>query len=191
MSHLIFKFLHISGVILIGSGLMGVLIADSRVRQTNDIRLIAEGCRYVAIFYDGIVVPGAILAGSSGLILTINMNIGFFDLPWLTGMWILFVAEFVEGNTITRIHFRRLLKLSRIALDQGRITAGLQEEMERILPTFTHYLDMPLFLFIVFLGSLRPLTWNYFTIGILLALAVTFSLTISISRIYRWPAVKS
>ena len=161
MSHLIFKFLHISGVILIGSGLMGVLIADSRVRQTNDIRL------------------------------TINMNIGFFDLPWLTGMWILFVAEFVEGNTITRIHFRRLLKLSRIALDQGRITAGLQEEMERILPTFTHYLDMPLFLFIVFLGSLRPLTWNYFTIGILLALAVTFSLTISISRIYRWPAVKS
>lgn len=187
MPYLTFKFLHIVGFILIGGGLIGVFIADFRSRQTHDIRLIAEACRYVAIFYDGVVIPGAILVGLSGLIFTLTLNVGFFQIPWLMGMWMLFAFEFVEGNTVTRIHFRRMLRLSRAALSEGEITAELREEMLRKLPTFTHYLDLPLFLLLVSLGGVRPSTWSHLAMGTLLALVVAFAFTLSVPRIYQWP----
>ncbi len=142
----------------------------------------------MAIFYDGVVVPGALLAGLSGLILALKLNLGFLQIPWLMGMWVLFVFEFVEGNTITRIHFRKMLRLSRAALSSGGLTAELQEEMERKLPTFTHFLDLPLFLLIVSLGGLRPATWSHSVLGVLLALVIAFALTLSLPRIYQWPA---
>jgi uncharacterized membrane protein len=186
VSYLILKFLHLVGFILIGSGLVGVFVADLRSRQTRDVRLVAEACRYVAIFYDGVVVPGAVLAGLSGLALTLNLNLGFFQAPWLTGMWMLFVFEFVEGNTVTRIHFRRMLRLSRAALSDGAITTALRKEMERTLPTFTHYLDLPFFLMIVSLGGLRPSTWSYVAVGSLLALVVAVAFTATLPRICQW-----
>lgn len=182
MTYPILKLLHMVGYILIGAGLVSVFIADSRFHQTRNVRIMAEACRYVAIFYDGVVFPGAILAGVSGVILTLNLNFGFFEFPWLTGMWVLFAFEFVEGNTITRIHFRRTLRLSRAALREGGISAELEEEMRRKLPRFTHYLDLPLFLVIVSLGGLRLPTWDHFVLGTLLALVVAIALTLSLRQ---------
>lgn len=191
MSYPILKFLHIVGFILIGGGLVAVFLADLRSRQTHDIRLVAEARRYVAVFYDGVVVPGAILAGLSGLIITLTLGFGFFEMPWLTGMWMLFAFEFIEGNTITRLHFRRTLKLAGAALDQDCITPELSEEMGKTLPMFTHYLDLPLFFLIVSLGGLRPSTWNHFVVGTSLAVVVAFVLMITLPRTYRWPAPSS
>ncbi len=187
MDYLIFKLFHIIGFILIGGGLVSVFIADLRSRQTADIRIIAEACRYVAIFYDGVIVPGAVIVLISGPVMIFKAGFGFFQMPWLTGMWILFAFEFVEGNTITRIHFRRLIKRSRAALSRGGITAELRNEMERKLPTFTHYLDIPLFSLIVCLGALRPSTWGLFAAGLALSLAVAGTLAIGLPRIYNWP----
>ncbi len=185
MDDTLIKFFHIIGFVLLGGGLIGVFISDLRSRQKKDIVIFAEACGYVAIFYDGIVVPGAILLGVSGLLLTIKMNSGFFELPWLTGMWALFAFEFIEGNTITRIHFRRMLRLSRDALARGDITSELKEEQARRLPTFTHYLDLPLFFLIVSFGGLRPLSWNAIALGIMLALAAGTVLYVIFTGIYK------
>lgn len=185
MSYLILRFLHIVGFILLGGGLVAVFLADFRSRQTRDIRLVAEGVSYVAMFYDGVVVPGAILVGLSGLIMTLTSGFGFFGMPWLTGMWILFAFEFVEGNTITRLSFRRTLKLSRAALERGGITPELLGEMGKPISRFTHYLDLPLFFLIVSLGGLRPSTWNHFAVGIALAVLLALALMITLSRMRR------
>jgi uncharacterized membrane protein len=180
VTYSILRLLHIVGYILIGAGLIGVFIADLRSRQTRNVRLVAEAIRYVAIFYNGVVFPGAILVGVSGVMLTLALDLGFFQFPWLTGMWALFAFEFVEGNTITRNHFGRMLGLSRAALKEGGVTARLEEEMRRKLPRFTHYLDLPLFLVIVSLGALRPSTWDHFVLGILLAVMLAIVLTLSL-----------
>lgn len=185
MSYSVFKFIHIIGFILLGGGLIAVFMADLRSRQTHDIKIIAEACRYVALFYDGIVVPGAVLAGLSGLMLTLNLKSGFFRLPWQTGMWTLFVFEFAEGNTVTRIHFRRMLKLSREALARGAVTEGFRREQARKLPTFTHFLDLPLFFLIVSFGGLRPSTWIFMITGIILALAIGTVLSLTLPGMYK------
>jgi hypothetical protein len=52
-------------------------------------------------------------------------------------MVILFAFEFIEGNTITRLYFMRLRRLTREAVQQGKVTAELAEARRHRLPTFT------------------------------------------------------
>lgn len=185
MSYPLFRLVHIFGFIILGGGLIGVFVADLRTRQSRDIRIIAEACRYVAILYDGVVVPGAILAGLSGLLMTLESGAGFFDPPWLTGMWALFLFELVEGNTITRLHFRRMLRMSKDALAKGTVTGDLLEEQNRRLPSFTHFLDLPLFFLIVTFGGLRPSSWAFIIVGVLSGVVLGAVLYLVFTRAYR------
>ena len=100
---LLLRYAHILGAILMGAGLLGVWLADLRSRQVQDLSLYAECARFVALFYDGLVVPGALLLLASGgiLIALYYDGLGFLDHPWLVGMVGLFLFEFIEGNTLT------------------------------------------------------------------------------------------
>ena len=68
---------------------------------------------------------------------------GFIHIPWLAGMVWLFAFEFVEGNTVTRLYFMRLRRLTRDALEKGSVTPELERERLKHLPTFTRFLDLP------------------------------------------------
>ncbi len=92
---------HIAGFVLLGGGLLAVFVSEWRAHRTSDLRAFAEAARYTAVFYDSLSVPGAVLLAISGLLLIVELDLGFFDEPWLTGMWALFLFEFVEGNTVT------------------------------------------------------------------------------------------
>ena len=54
------RFAHLVGLMLISAGLIGVFVADMRSRQVRDLRLFAQAFTFVAVFYDGLVVPGAL-----------------------------------------------------------------------------------------------------------------------------------
>ena len=62
---------------------------------------LAEAVRNITLFYDGLVVPGALLLLGSGTWLIIEFYGGwaFLEVPWLAGMVLLFAFEFVEGNS--------------------------------------------------------------------------------------------
>ena len=66
MTYNLLKFGHILGAILMGAGLVGVWMADLRSRQLRDLRQFAEAVRNIAVFYDGLVVPGALILLASG-----------------------------------------------------------------------------------------------------------------------------
>jgi hypothetical protein len=61
MTYSLLKYTHILGAILIGAGLIGVRLADLRSRQVRRLGQFAEAVRSIAVFYDGVVVPGALL----------------------------------------------------------------------------------------------------------------------------------
>ena len=140
------------------AGLIGVFMCDLRSRQLHDLPLFAEAIRNIAVFYDGLVVPGALLLLGCGTWLTIAYFGGwsFLDTPWLSGMIGLFVFEFIEGNTVTRLYFMRLRRLTRQALDTGIVSPELARARAEHVPTFTHFLDLPILLVIIMLGALRP-----------------------------------
>ena len=64
--------------------------------------VFAEAARYTAIFYDSLAITGALLVAVSGFLLVLELGLGFFDEPWLVGMWGLFLFEFVEGTSAHR-----------------------------------------------------------------------------------------
>ena len=135
----VLKFLHLLGLTLMGAGLIGVWYADVRSRQVRELPVFAEAVRSIAVLYDGLVIPGALLLLGSGtwLIVTVYGGWAFLGIPWLVGMVILFAFEFIEGNTITRLYFMRLRRLTREAVQQGKVRAELAEARRHCLPTFT------------------------------------------------------
>lgn len=103
------RFLHFIGFIFIGGGLLAVWVSEWRGYSAKRPVIFAESAVYTAILYDFVVVPGALIILATGPLMIWEAGLGYFDRPWLTGMWSLFLFEFVEGNTITRVQFRRTL----------------------------------------------------------------------------------
>lgn len=161
MIYPLLKFAHLVGIMLIGAGLIGVWLADLRARQLRELVPFAEAVRNIALFYDGLVVPGALLLLASGswLISAFYGGWAFVEIPWLSAMVALFLFEFVEGNTVTRLYFMRLRRLTNDAMRRGRFTPELMRARGELVPSFTHFLDLPILLLIVALGALRPETW--------------------------------
>lgn len=188
MEYQIIRLMHILGFVLMGSGLIGVWISDLRSRQLHEIKAFSEAVRSIAVFYDGLVVPGALLLLFSGTWMISRFLGGwqFLQITWLTGMVVLFLIEFIEGNTITRIYFMRLRRLTQHALTTGDFTPELQEARGETLSTFTHFLDLPIFFLIVTLGGLRPASWDVLTIGLIIAFTVAILLTLYIPKLYPW-----
>ncbi len=160
MTYSLLRFAHLVGLMLLGAGLIGVWISDLRSRKVRDLALFAESLRNIAVFYDGVVVPGAVILFVSGAWMTADAwgGWGFVQHPWLAGMIVLFAIELIEGNTITRLYFMRLRRLTNHALAQGGATPELTRARQEQVPTFTHFLDIPILLVIVSLGALRPIT---------------------------------
>lgn len=188
MTYALLKFVHTVGAILIGAGLIGVWFADLRSRQLRELGAFAEAVRNIAVFYDGLVVPGALLLLASGswLIVAFYGGWAFLELPWLAGMVVLFLFEFVEGNTVTRLYFIRMRRLTREALRAGRFTPELERARAESVPSFTHFLDLPVLLIIVALGTIKPETWTLFVLGCVSAVLIAAALTAGVPRLYPW-----
>jgi len=152
---------------LIGGGLIGVWLSDLRSRQSRELVRFSESVRNIAVFYDGVVVPGAIVLLISGTWLIVEFFGGwnFISIPWLAGMVFLFVFEFIEGNTVTRIYFMRLRRLTQEALEVGEFTPELEKARAENIPAFTHFLDLPMLFLIITLGALKPDNWEVFVVG--------------------------
>lgn len=190
MTYELLKLTHIIGAVLIGGGLIGVWLSDLRSRQSRELVRFSESVRNIAVFYDGVVVPGAIVLLISGAWLIVEFYGGwnFISIPWLAGMVFLFVFEFIEGNTVTRIYFMRLRRLTQEALQVGEFTPELEKARAENIPAFTHFLDLPMLFLIITLGALKPDTWEVFVAGSLTAIALAAGLTLFIPRLYPWTA---
>jgi uncharacterized membrane protein len=136
------KFGHIVGFILLGGGLLAVLISELQAYRTSDMKVFAEASRYTAIFYDSLVISGALLVAISGFFLILELGLGFFEEPWVVGMWGLFLFEFIEGSTVTRAQFRKTLRRSRDSLARGGpLTDDIRDEARSLRRNDTHQHD--------------------------------------------------
>ena len=184
--YLLLKFAHFLGFILLGGGLLAVWVSEFQAYRTNEIGVFAESARYTAIFYDFLVIPGAITVATSGFFLVQNLGLGFFDEPWLITMWGLFLFEFIEGNTITRIQFRKTLRRSQKALIDGQaLNTEIREDARSLINQVVHFLDIPMTMVIVYCGVMRPDNWTPILTAIAIALTATALLVILVPRLAR------
>ena len=185
-TYTLLKFGHIAGFILLGGGLLAVFVSELQAYRTGDTKVFAEAARYTALFYDSLAIPGALLVGTTGVFLVFDLGLGFFEEPWLVGMWGLFLFEFIEGNTVTRVQFRESLRRSQEALvASDPLTADLRKEARSLINQITHFLDIPLFTVIVYCGTVRPETWTHVLVATCIAIGAAVLLTILVPRLAR------
>lgn len=189
MGYLFLKFFHVLGAVLMGAGLIGVWISDLRSRQSReDIVPFAEAIRNIALFYNGLTFPGALIMLVTGIWMVVEFygGLDFVKVPWLAGMIFLFLFEFIEGNSITRLYFVRVGRITEESLKAGYITPELKTLTAKHLPTFTHFLDLPILFLIIALAVLKPTDWMTFTYGAILAIATATFFTLYIPSKYPW-----
>ena len=100
-------------------------------------------------------------------------------------MWGLFLFEFFEGNTVTRIQFRRTLRLSRPFAAGEPLTEEGRRRARTALGQIAHFLDLPLFAVIVYCGVVRPQQWSEVALALGLALSAAALLTLIVPRLAR------
>src|SRR5512144_1176246 len=109
MIYPLLKFFHLVGLTLMGASLIGVWFSDLRSRQARQLSIFAEAIRSIRVFYDGLVVPGALLLLGSGtwLIVTVYGGWAFLAMPWLVGMVGLFAFEFIDARDPPDVSLQR------------------------------------------------------------------------------------
>ncbi len=173
------RYLHYIGFIFLGGGLLAVWVSEWRGYSATRTVLFAEAAYYTATLYDFLVVPGALLMATTGPLLMWKLGLGYFDTPWLTGMWVLFLFEFIEGNTLTRVQFRRTLRVSRSLPEDRPLTEEIKRHARTWIGRFTHFLDIPMVAVIVYFGVVRPDRW--LTVGIAIGIAIAAALVLMIA----------
>jgi uncharacterized membrane protein len=170
------KVAHVVGVVVLGLGLAAVWVLDFTGRRARSLDEVAAAARRVALAYDVVVVPGALVMMASGgwMIATIYGS-AFLEIPWLAAMVILFSLEFLEGNIITRLFFLRLRRVTAAAASGGH--GWPPEAQGSFVPSFTHFLDIPVFALVVYLGVLKPTDWSTPILGCALAIAAALTQT--------------
>jgi hypothetical protein len=64
-TYLLLRFAHLLGLMRMSAGLIGVFVSDMRSRQVRDLKLFAQAVKLIAVFYDGLVVPGALFCSEA------------------------------------------------------------------------------------------------------------------------------
>ena len=86
MTYSLLRFVHLVGLTLMGAGLIGVWLSDLRSRKVRDLVRFDEAIRNVAMFYDGVVVPGALILFFSGAWMTADLWGGWGFTQHLVGL---------------------------------------------------------------------------------------------------------
>ncbi len=80
----------------------------------------------------------------------------------------------------------KLRRITKNALEKGEITQELETERAKLLPSFTHYFDLPMLFLIIALGALKPNTWQVFVYGSVISIVVATLFTVIVPRMYPW-----
>ncbi len=184
-SYQVLRYLHIMGFIFLGGGLLGVFVSEWRGYSATRTVAFAEASLYTATLYDFLVLPGALTMMATGPLLIYKLGLGYFDAPWLVGMWGLFLFEFIEGNTVTRIQFRRTLRITRALPEDEPLTEEKRNGARSLAGQFAHFLDLPLFSVIVYCGVFRPDRWLQVGSAIGIAIAAALALAVIVPRAAR------
>jgi Predicted integral membrane protein (DUF2269) len=186
-SHAVLRLLHVLSFVILGAGLIGVLVCDLRARRATTFASMVDAIEALLAFYGRVAVVGSLGVLLSGF----SMVFAFYgwtalQLPWLAGMMVLFVFEFLEGHLIMKLHYVKLQRAVARARTVGHNVPELEQELRARLTTAAHFLDVPNLALIIALGVVRPMDWRFFAFGLAVVAGVTAWMTYAIPRRHPW-----
>ena len=152
----IWHFLHILAVMLMAAGTGAVMLPVYRAWHARDVRFQMAAFRQAADNETGVLLPGALLTGATGVGWGAAADWNFFTEGWLLALWLLYLLAVFVCLPLLGLGLRRARLLSLRAAKTGEVTPELEAALSDNVPLVFGTLIIILLVVITWLAVFKP-----------------------------------
>ena len=130
----IWHFLHICAVLLMAAGVGAVMMPVYRAWRAKDVRFQMAAFRQAADNETGVLLPGALLSGATGVGWGAAADWNFVKDGWLLALWLVYLLTVFICLPLLGLGLRRARLLSLQAAKTGEITPELEAALADNVP---------------------------------------------------------
>jgi len=152
----LWHFLHIASILLMSAGIGAVMMPVYRSWRSTDVRFQMAAFRQAADNETGLLLPGALLTGATGIGWGAAADWNFFTEGWLLALWILYLLSVFVCLPLLGLGLRRARLLSLRAAKTGQVTPELEAALADNVPLVFGTLIILLIVVMVWLAVFKP-----------------------------------
>lgn len=127
-------FLHILALLLLAAGTGSVMMPVYRAWRSKDVTFQMAAFRQAADNETGLLLPGALLTGATGIGWGAAAGWNFFTDGWLLALWIVYLLAVFVCLPLLGLGLRRARLLSLQAVKTGTVTPELEAALADNVP---------------------------------------------------------
>jgi uncharacterized membrane protein len=130
----LWKLLHELSLLLYAAGLGATMMPVYRAWRSTDVPLQMHAFQQAAANETGVLLPGALLTGATGVFWGAAAGYNFITTGWLLALWLLYVVAVFVCLPLLGLGLRRARLLSLQAGKTGRISPELEQALADNVP---------------------------------------------------------
>lgn len=152
----IWHFLHICSILLMAAGIGSTMLPVYRSWRSKEVRFQMAAFRQAADNETGVLLPGALLTGATGVGWGAAAGWDFFRDGWLVALWLTYLLTVFVCLPLLGLGLRRARLLSLQAAKTNRITPELEAALADNVPLVFGTAIIILMAVMVWLAVFKP-----------------------------------
>jgi uncharacterized membrane protein len=150
------RLLHELSLFLYMAGIGATMLPVYRAWRSSDVRFQMHAFSQAAANETGILLPGALLTGATGVFLGSSAGYNFIKDGWLLTLWILYAIAILICLPLLGLGLRRARLLALQSAKSGRITPELEQALGDNVPVVFGTIIVILSLIMAWLAVYKP-----------------------------------
>ena len=150
------RLTHELALLLFAAGIGATMMPVYRAWRSGDVRFQMHALAEAADNETGVLLPGALLSGATGVFWGAAAGYNFFTTGWLLALWVLYVLAVFICLPLLGLGLRRVRLLALQAAKTGRITPELEEALAGNVPVVFGSLIIVLTVMMAWLAGFQP-----------------------------------
>jgi hypothetical protein len=150
------RLLHELALFVYMAGIGSTMMPVYRAWRSHDVRAQMHAFTQAAANETGVLLPGALLAGATGVFWGSAAHYDFVKDGWLLALWLCYAVALLICLPLLGLGLRRARLLSLQAAKTGKITPELEEALHDNVPLVFGTLIIALSLFMAWLAVYKP-----------------------------------
>jgi uncharacterized membrane protein len=150
------KLLHELCLLLYAAGLGATMMPVYRAWRSGDVQEQMHGFRQAAANETGVLLPGALLSGATGVFWGAAADYNFFTTGWLLALWLLYVVAVLVCLPLLGMGLRRARLHALAAAKTGKVTPELEQALADNVPLVFGTLMILLTVVMAWLAVFKP-----------------------------------
>jgi hypothetical protein len=150
------KLLHELALLWYAAGLGATMLPVYRSWRSKDVRFQMHAFQQAAANETGVLLPGALMSGATGVFWGAAAGYNFFTTGWLLTLWLLYAVSVFVCLPLLGLGLRRARLFSLQAGKSGRITPELEQALADNVPLVFGTVMIVLTVVMAWLAVVKP-----------------------------------